>query len=63
MNTDQEKPGPWFRGHAFTAGRMRVCAVCGREIKPGQSAIANWELRQVAHLGCGTLPDRRSKGR
>lgn len=50
-----QSPRPWFRGEFFVAGRPRICAVCGLQIKPNSSAIANHELRQCAHLGCGTI--------
>ncbi len=53
-----EHTGPWFVGEPFTAGRARVCAVCSREIKPGETAIANHDLRQCAHLGCGRIDTR-----
>jgi hypothetical protein len=53
--------GPWFRGKYFVSGRARSCAVCGGRIDLGQSAIANMELRQCAHLGCGTIEHRRPR--
>jgi hypothetical protein len=48
-----EAGGPWFAGVPFTSGRQRVCAVCGKSIEPGQRAVADFELQQCAHLGCG----------
>lgn len=51
--------GPWFRGSYFVSGHDRTCAVCGNAIKRGQSAVANHDLRQCAHLGCGTLLPRK----
>jgi len=52
------EPSPWFVGTAFTSRRARLCAVCGQLIKLGALAIANHELQQCAHLGCGGI-DRR----
>lgn len=61
MSAVAERSGPWFRGQYFIAARERYCAVCSGKIKPGDPAIANHELRQCAHFGCGSIEHRRPR--
>ena len=53
-----QSSGPWFFGEPFMAGHPRVCAVCRQQIRRGETAIANHDLRQCAHLGCGKIDSR-----
>ena len=55
------EPGPsvWFFERYFISMKPRTCAVCGRKIRPGDAAIANFERKESAHFGCGTIEPRR----
>jgi hypothetical protein len=61
MPEQQQSVGPWFVGAYFVAGHERTCAVCGQSIRRGQSAVADYETKQCAHLGCGRVEQRRRR--
>jgi hypothetical protein len=53
--------GPWFVGEFFRPGHARTCFVCKRPIGVGEPAVANYDLKQTAHVGCGRIQFRRGR--
>lgn len=50
-----------LRGRHVTARRSGRCVICGGRIEPGELYVWSDDHGRGAHLGCGTLTERKVK--